>query len=93
MAKYMVTWRVPPSNRNEVIKRFATDARNAPAGIKELGRWHAARGDGGYLVLETDDPKNITNWILRWSDLLPYEVEPVIGDEEFADALQKQGLL
>ena len=55
----MITWHLPSANRNEAIKRFATAARNAPTGLKELGRWHAARADGGYLVVETDGPKNI----------------------------------
>ena len=93
MAKYMITWRLPPATRNEAIKRFmSTDARRAPEGLKELGRWHGARGDGGYLVVETDDPKFITNWLLKWSDLLPYEVEPVITDEELGELFQKHGL-
>ena len=69
-----------------------TDARTAPEELKELGRWHAARGDGGYVVVETDDPKAITNWLLQWSDLLSYEVEPVISDEEMGELFQKHGL-
>jgi hypothetical protein len=93
MAKYMITWRLSPANRNEAIKRFATGARHAPAGLKELGRWHAASADAGYLAVETDDPTHITNWLLQWSDLLPYEVVPVISDEELAASLQKHGLL
>ena len=93
MATYMITWRLPPATRNESIKRFMnTDARRAPEGLTELSRWHAARGDGGYTVVETDHPKNITNWLLQWSDLLSYEVEPVITDEELGELFQKHGL-
>jgi hypothetical protein len=92
MPKYMITWKLSPAVRNEAIKRFATNARNVPAGLKEIGRWHAAGGGGGYSVVETDDPKHITNWVLQWSDLLPYDVEPVITDEELADSLQKNKL-
>ena len=93
MAKYMVTWQVPPHARNEAIRRFGTDARNAPDGLKVLGRWHTASIDAGYVVVETDDPKHIANWLLQWSDLLPYEVRPVVTDEELGALLEQHKLL
>jgi hypothetical protein len=92
MAKYMITWQLPPGTRNEAIKRFmGTDAARPPDGLKELGRWHAAKGDAGYLVVETENPKFITNWLLKWSDLMVYEVEPVITDEELGELFVKHG--
>ena len=93
MAQYMIRVRVSPENRNESIKRFMnTDAAKAPEGLKELGRWHTAPGDGAYIAVETDDPTTITNWVLRWSDLATFEVEPVISDVELGDLFQKHGL-
>ncbi len=93
MAKYMLTWETPRENRNELIKRFMEgSAMQPPEGISFVGRWHGASGAVGWSVVETDDPKTITDWLLHWSDLLSYEVIPVIADEEFGELLQKHGL-
>lgn len=92
MAKYMVEWSVPRESRNEAIKRFGTDASKAPAGLEILGRWHTASIDAGYVLVEASNPKDIANWVLQWSDLLPYEVRPVITDEELGDLLERHKL-
>jgi hypothetical protein len=93
MAKYMVRWDLPHASRNEVIKRIPTIAMKAPEGLKELGRWHSASFNAGYCVVETDDPKYITNWIMNWCDLQSFSVEPVITNEEVTELLQKHGLI
>jgi hypothetical protein len=93
MACYMVTYQLSGANRNEAIKRFTEgSAMQAPQGAKDLGRWHAANGHTGWAVVETDDPKIIADWLLHWTDIMSYEVEPVIGDEEFGSLVQKHGL-
>ena len=43
MATYLLTYTLPSSNRNEAIKRFVGgDAMQTTAGVKLIGRWHAA---------------------------------------------------
>ncbi len=92
MAKYMLTYQIPTENRAEAIKRFATDARNPPEGITRIGQWHSAARLGGFGLVETDDPTRITAWCLQWSDIINYQVEPVITDEELGVQLQALGL-
>ncbi len=93
MAKYMVTWDIPPEVRNEAISRFMDgSSMQPPEGVSVVGRWFAAAGGDGWSVVETDDPKMISAWLLRWSDLLHYEVTPVITDEELGENIQKLGL-
>ncbi len=93
MAKYMVTYTLQSENRNEAIKRFGTDAINAPEGVTQLGQWHSVARGGGYGLVETDDPAKITGWILKWSDIISYEIEPVLTDEEMGAQFQAAGLL
>lgn len=92
MAKYMITWDLPSDNRNEAIARFVDGAAlEEPDGISLVSRWHSVAGGLGCSVVETDDPAAIMDWLLSWSDLLSYEVEPVITDEEFGGLLGKHG--
>lgn len=93
MAKYMVTYELAPEHRDEAIKRFSTDARNAPEGVDAIGRWHSVSTGHGYLVVQTADPAKITGWLLKWSDIIAYEVDPVIDDDELGAQLQAGGLL
>jgi hypothetical protein len=92
MAKYMITWDLPMENRDEAIARFVDGAAlEEPEGITLLSRWHSVAGGRGWSVVETADPASIMDWLLHWSDLLSYEVEPVITDDEFGGLLGKHG--
>jgi len=92
MAKYMITWRLPAETRNVALKRFMEgSAMQPPEGVTHISRWHGVSGLG-WGVVETDDPKNIADWLLRWTDLISYDVFPVITDEEIGALLQKHGL-
>ena len=91
MAKYMVMWDLPSETRNEAIKRFAAGGAEmeAPDGVTLVTRWHAVDGGSGFSVVETDDPKGIADWLLHWTDILTYQVVPVITDDELGELLQK----
>jgi hypothetical protein len=92
MAQYMITWTLPSDNRDEAIRRFSEgSAMQPPAGVTHLGRWHAAGGGLGFGVVETDDPKAIAKWLVQWTDIIEYEVVPVISDEELGEVFQTLG--
>ena len=93
MATYMVTYELPHTNRNEAIKRFVSgEAMQDPAGAKTTARWHSVGGKIGWFVVETDDPSIMTAWLLQWTDIIDYDITPVIGDETLGEALAKAGL-
>lgn len=93
MAKYMVVWDLSPENRNDAIERFVEgSALQEPEGVKLVSRWHAAVGGVGWSVVEADDPKALTGWLLKWSDLLSYEAIPIIDDQEFGEMLAANGM-
>jgi hypothetical protein len=48
------------------------------------GRWHCAQGLKGFLVAEASDAVAIAKWMQEWTDLLSFEVTPVLTDEELA---------
>jgi len=48
------------------------------------GRWHCAEGLRGFLVAESSDAEAIAKWTQSWTDLLSFEVTPVVTDEQLA---------
>ncbi len=93
MAKYMIAYDLSKENRNEAIKRFVDGkAMQPPEGVTDLGRWHAAGGRLGWAVAETDDPKHLADWVMSWSDIIDYEIHPVISDEELGALFAKHEL-
>ncbi|MBI3824977.1 MAG: DUF3303 family protein [Candidatus Rokubacteria bacterium] len=46
------------------------------------GRWHCAQGLRGFIVADTSDAEAIAKWLQEWTDLLSFEVTPVVSDEQ-----------
>ena len=90
MATYMLAYSLPKESRHEALKRFNEGgALPPPAGVNVIGRWHAAAGRLTWVVLDADDPKQIADWVLPWSDLVDYELHPVVSDGELGELLRK----
>lgn len=81
---FHVTYEISPERRNEAQKRFKQTGAPPPDGVKMLGRWHCAQGLKGFLIAESTDAAAIARFVQDWSDLLSFEVTPVMSDEELA---------
>lgn len=75
----------------EAIHRFRTSGGQPPVGVQLLGRWTRADFTGGFLLLETDDPKALTEFALGWSDLMQLEIFPVVDDQELGEVFARLG--
>jgi hypothetical protein len=70
-----------------VYARVAERGRQIPEGLTFLDSWV----DGDTLsrcfqLMETDDPAYFEPWIAAWSDLVEFEVVPVVTSAEAASA-------
>lgn len=86
--KYMATWVYEPSQVNAITDRFKETGGRPPEGVSMLGRWFDVAGGRGYALSESDDPVAMFKWIREWSDLMSFEVFPVLDDEMMAQAMQ-----
>jgi len=88
--KFMMTfsWAPDTQRRAAAIERFGKSAGRLPEGIKLLGRWTQADLHGGFDLLETDDPKKLTEFAYLWSDLMTLKITPVLDDAELGAALE-----
>ena len=85
------SWGPDRETQDEAIRRFRATGGQPPAGVKLLGRWTRADFSGGVVLLESDDPKAITQFSLMWSDLMELEVVPVLEDQELLEVLTRAG--
>lgn len=84
--KFMVTfsWQPDAHKRAEGIKRFKQLGAQAPGGAKFVGRLTRADLGGGFVLLETEDPRALAEFAYTWSDLMELEIVPVLEDEGLA---------
>ena len=67
-----------------VYRRFREQGRLAPPGLRYVDSWVTEDLQRCYQVMECDDPALLTAWMDRWSDLVEFEVLPVLCSSEAA---------
>jgi hypothetical protein len=67
-----------------VYSRFRERGRLAPPGLEYVGSWVTPDGKQCYQVMECEDRELLDRWISNWSDLVSFEVIPVITSAEAA---------
>ena len=70
-----------------VYRRFRDRGRLAPEGLRYIASWVTEDLRHCYQVMECDDRSLLDEWIARWSDLVDFEVVPVVTSAEAAAAV------
>jgi hypothetical protein len=65
-----------------VYRRFKEKGRLAPEGLVYLSSWVDEKFRVCFQLMETDDAALIDQWMAQWSDIVDFEVFPVITSEE-----------
>ena len=65
-----------------VYRRFRDRGRLAPEGLRYISSWVDEKLEHCFQLMETDDRQLIDEWIGHWSDLVEFEVYPVISSNE-----------
>jgi hypothetical protein len=65
-----------------VYRRFRDSGRQLPDGLRYLGSWITQDLTRCYQVMECDDPALLDRWMSRWSDLMSFQVIPVVTSPE-----------
>ena len=84
---YMVIERFRNGDAASVYRRFRDKGRLAPEGLTYISSWVGADLRVCYQLMETSDPSLLAVWIDRWSDLVDFEVHPVITSSEAAERM------
>jgi hypothetical protein len=68
-----------------VYARAAERGRMLPAGLDYVDSWIDGRSlDRCFQLMETETPGLFDEWMAEWSDLVEFEVVPVVSSDEAA---------
>jgi len=84
---FHITYDFTPQERDDAQRRFKDTGAPPPEGVIMHGRWHSAAGHLGFLIAESSDAVAIGKWMQSWTDLLSFEITPVLTDEEFSEVI------
>ncbi len=82
MAQYMVIEHFRDGNAVPVYARFRAQGRLAPEGLEYVSSWVTPDLTTCYQVMTCADRALLDQWIANWSDLVRFEVHPVITSAE-----------
>ena len=81
---YMIVEHFKNQDPLPVYRRFRDCGRLAPEGLQYIASWIDERLERCFQLMETDDRKLIDEWIDNWSDVVEFEIYPVITSNEAA---------
>ena len=84
---YMVVEHFKNRDPVPVYQRFRDRGRLAPEGLRYVSSWIDEKLERCFQLMETSDPKLIDEWIASWSDIVDFEVYPVISSTEAAERI------
>ncbi len=84
---FHITYSISPGTRNDAQDRFRATGAPPPAGVTMTSRWHSAEGLKGFIIAESSDAEALARWTQAWTDLLTFEIVPVVNDEQLTRVL------
>jgi hypothetical protein len=84
---YMVIEHYRNGDAVPVYRRFRDQGRLAPDGVKYISSWVDTSLQHCYQLMEADEQALLDQWIANWSDLVDFDVVPVVTSAEAAEAI------
>ena len=84
---YMVVERFKNKDAAPVYRRFKENGRLMPEGLVYVTSWIDEKLERCYQLMETHDRSLLDAWMARWSDLMEFEVHPVITSKEAVEKI------
>jgi hypothetical protein len=81
---YMVVEHFKNKDALAVYRRFRDRGRMAPAGLAYVSSWVDEKLERCFQLMETENPRLLDEWMANWSDLVDFEVYPVITSKDAA---------
>ena len=75
---FMVIERFRDRDAKAVYRRFRDHGRGTADGLNYVGSWIEANFDRCFQVMECDDARLLQQWVAFWSDLIEFEIVPVV---------------
>jgi hypothetical protein len=89
VALYMVLEHFRNSDAAPVYRRFRERGRMAPDGLNYISSWVTEDMSTCFQVMEAADRVLLEEWMSHWSDLVDFEVHPIITSQQAAEKVKK----
>ena len=83
---YMIVENFKNRDPVPVYRRFRDHGRLTPEGLLYVSSWVDEKLERCFQLMEASEPGLLDEWMANWSDLVDFEVYPVISS---ADAAQR----
>jgi hypothetical protein len=70
-----------------VYRRFRDRGRLAPNGLQYISSWVDEKLERCFQIMETADRNLLDQWITNWSDIVEFEVFPVVSSKEATETI------
>ena len=80
---FMVIEQFRGGDPRPVQERFRNRGRMLPEGVTYHASWIDPAGARCFQVMEAKDVATLDEWIGRWSDLVDFEIVPVVTSQEY----------
>lgn len=87
---YMVIERFKNQDVGPVYRRFRDKGRMTPEGLEYVSSWVDMKMERCFQIMETSDPRLMMEWIGNWSDIVEFEVVPVMPSADAVQAMQSR---
>jgi hypothetical protein len=85
--QFMVIERFRNQDAKAIYRRLRERGRMMPEGLTFVSSWVSADLGRCFQLMETDDVTLLQRWIAGWSDLMEFEVVPVVPGAKTAETL------
>jgi hypothetical protein len=87
---FMVIESFRNQDAKSVYRRFRDKGRLTPDGVNFVSSWVEADLSRCFQIMECDDVALLQSWVVEWSDLVEFEIVPVVPGKSTAEALAGQ---
>jgi len=70
-----------------IYRRFRDNGRMMPEGLTYVSSWIDDKLERCYQLMETHDRTLLDQWMAQWSDLVEFEVYPVMTSKEVVEKI------
>ncbi len=84
---FMVVERFRNQDARSIYRRLRDQGRMMPDGLKFVSSWVSADVSRCFQLMECDDVTLFQRWVAEWSDLMEFEIVPVVAGKDTGAAL------
>lgn len=85
--QYMVVEHFRNGDAKPVYRRFRDQGRLAPDGLVYVSSWVDTELAKCFQIMECDDRSLLDQWIANWSDIVDFEVYPIMTSKEAVELI------